>query len=89
MPMGFDISVMTASEAISLLSTGKVIHISLDHDLGDEHVTGSGYEVACWIEEKAFLGTLPRLTWAIHSANPVGRANMEKALNNADRYWNH
>lgn len=86
-PADFDVTVKTAKEAIDLLKTGKVTHISLDHDLGDEKETGSGYEVACFIEEKAFDGSLCELTWAIHSANPVGRENMTRALNNAVRYW--
>ena len=41
----------TAREAIALLEAGGVVEISLDHDLGDEATCGTGYEVACWIEE--------------------------------------
>jgi hypothetical protein len=87
MPVGFDLHVKTRSEAISILATGTVAKISLDHDLGDEAVTGNGYGVACFIEENAHAGTLPRLDWAIHSANPVGRQNMTRALANAERFW--
>lgn len=87
MPLDFDVLVKTAGEAIELLKTGKVTHISLDHDLGLETETGSGYDVACFVETGAFNGTLPELTWSIHSANPVGRAKMSQALNNAVRYW--
>lgn len=89
MPSNFDIHVKTANEAIALLKTGNVICISLDHDLGDHYATccGTGYQVAKFIEEKAHLGTLPKLQWFIHSANPVGRKNMIAALQRADLYW--
>ena len=80
--------VMTAPAAITALETGTVKHISLDHDLGLLPEEGCGYDVAVWLEEAAYLNKIPRLTWAIHSANPVGKKRMEAALNNADRYWN-
>ena len=86
-PEGFDIRVLTAPEAIDILAQCEVEHISLDHDLGLLPEEGCGYDVAKWIEEAAFHGNIPRLTWAIHSANPVGRKRMEAALTNADRYW--
>lgn len=86
-PDGFDLRVYTAPAAIAALETGTVEHISLDHDLGLLPEEGCGYDVAVWIEEAAYLNKIPRLTWAIHSANPVGRKRMEAALVNADRYW--
>ena len=71
----------TAPEAIELLKTGKITHLSLDHDLGPEEA-GTGYDVCLWIEEKiidtAFDFTPPAIT--IHSANPVGRQRMESAI---------
>jgi len=27
-------------------------------------------------------------TWEIHSANPVGRKNIEQAMKSAERFWN-
>lgn len=78
----------TAKEAIKLLSADCVKEISLDHDLGEEEDVGSGYDVACFIEENAALGRLKKLFWNIHSANPVGRIRMMQALNNAERFWN-
>ncbi len=81
--------VKTSTEAMLALSTGNVEEISLDHDLGDEEDdTNTGYTVAKFIEKEAYLKRLPKLKWKIHSANPVGRKNMEAALKNADRYWN-
>ena len=92
MPCGFDYHARTAAGAIRLLETSTVHRISLDHDLGDE-ASGTGYEVAKWIEARAFAWSqgdeagLPPLEWAIHSQNPVGLGNMTKALRNADRFW--
>lgn len=86
-PADFDIWAKTAQEAIARLAGGTVELISLDHDLGDEDLVGSGYVVACWIEEAAAAGRLKRLAWRIHSANPVGRQRMEAALRSADRQW--
>jgi hypothetical protein len=30
---------------------------------------------------------LPPTDWVVHSQNPVGSANMTRALQNADRFW--
>ena len=84
---GYDVWVDRAQDAIAYLSKGNVSHISLDHDLGDQDLVGSGYDVAKWIEEAAYEGKIPRLEWRCHSANPVGRRNMEKALESADNFW--
>jgi hypothetical protein len=78
--------VKTANEAIGILKAGKASHVSLDHDLGLPEA-GTGYDVAKWIEEQAYLGELPRLGWRIHTQNPIGKSNMEQALKNADKYW--
>jgi hypothetical protein len=85
MPEGYEVHVKTAEEAIKLLMSGEVSFISLDHDLGDGN--GSGSQVALYIEEHAWRGTLNRLAWRLHTANPVGREYMHSCLSNADRYW--
>lgn len=73
--------VQTAPEAIAIFARGTVELASLDHDLGPSDA-GTGYDVLCWIEKsmaaKAWYGPLPRLY--VHSANPVGRANMLRAI---------
>lgn len=76
----------TAQVAINYLKQGNVEFISLDHDLGPES-SGTGMDVARWIEEEAYHGSLPKLSWSIHSKNPVGRKNMMRALVKADEYW--
>jgi hypothetical protein len=79
-------TVTTAKDAIACLRNGNVVRISLDHDLGPPEA-GTGYDVACFVEQAAYEGTLPLLQWSIHSANGVGRARMEQALKNADQFW--
>jgi hypothetical protein len=74
----------TAKEAIFYLITLGITEISLDHDLGTED---TGYTVAEYIERGAYEKTLPRLTWHLHTDNPVGRAKMQAALTRADKYW--
>lgn len=83
-PSEFNAHAETYGEAIKYLESGKVVAISLDHDLGEEK---TGYDVARWIEEKAFQGVIPRIRWSVHSENPVGRARIAQALHNADKYW--
>lgn len=85
-PDGFDVVVSTAQAAVDALQTGEVEYCSLDHDLADD-AAGTGYDVASFIESAAYRGTLPRLKWNVHSANPAGAARMIQALRNADRYW--
>jgi len=85
MPEGYDKHVRTAAEAIAFLESGTVTAISLDHDLGESG--GTGYQVACFIEEGAFRKTLLPMEVSIHSANPVGRGRMEQAIVYAKEYW--
>ncbi len=77
----------TAAEAVELLAGGEVEELSLDHDLGGDDRCGTGYDVASFVEEQAFLGRLRPLRWRTHSANPVGVARMTAALESADRFW--
>jgi pimeloyl-ACP methyl ester carboxylesterase len=87
MPADFDRQVKTSAEAIALLEEGTVTAISLDHDLGESG--GTGYEVACWIEEAAYEGRLAPIEVTIHSANPVGRVRMEQAIARARQFWSN
>lgn len=85
MPQGFDINPKTAQDAINLLKTGRVKFISFDHDLGPEEA-GTGYDVAKWIEQAGYEDdnfVVPE--WQLHSANPVGRKNIEQAMRSAER----
>lgn len=80
MPSWYDVWAKDASEAIAVLSTKKVTHLSLDHDLGDNM---DGISVANWIEEailtrNGMLDSAPKIQ--LHTANAVGRGNMQRAL---------
>lgn len=75
--------VVTASEAIELLKTGSVIELSLDHDLGDDLECGTGNTVLAWIADQH--GACGRDCWpregiTLHTANPVGRERMARAI---------
>lgn len=50
-PKGW-IRTYTPTETIKLINLGIVEAVSLDHDLGDDEVIGTGYDVIIWIEEK-------------------------------------
>ena len=76
--------VKTCQEAMNRLVYNDVVHVSFDHDLGTEL---TGYDLAKEIEKMAYHRILPSITWSIHSANPVGRRNIEMAMMNADKYW--
>lgn len=60
--------------------------ISFDHDLGmdSEH---DAWWVADNLERLAYMDDHPRITWHVHSGNPVGKKRITDALNSADKYW--
>jgi hypothetical protein len=68
------------NEAISVMSN-DVTELHLDHDLGD--YANDGGDAIClldWcIEHEIFPNVI------LHTANPVGRANMQRLLNS--RNW--
>jgi len=88
-PDDFDLHAKTTDAAVELLSSKNITEISLDHDLGDETVVGSGYRIAIWIEHAAYRNQIPRLKWSLHTANPVGKKKMEAALDTADYHWDY
>jgi len=83
---GEELWVKTAKEAIDLLKSGKVKSISFDHDLGSPE-NGTGYDVSKYIEEQAFHNNINKLQWRVHSANPVGKRNIERCMQSAERFW--
>jgi len=67
--------VVTAWEAIELLDTGRVVELSLDHDLGDDERHGTGSTVVDWIAEQRGVhgrDLWPRDGITLHTANPSG-----------------
>jgi len=82
----------TVAQTIDLLKdrANVVSHLSLDHDLGDDTNIGTGYDVLLWIEEAIsvmpyMLHYVPVIT--IHSANPVGRDRMMRAIESIRVRW--
>jgi hypothetical protein len=71
-------------EAISLLETGNVAEISLDHDLGDVE-RGTGYDVVLWIEEAVVTRDFVPPTMSVHSANSSARQKMEMGIQAINR----
>jgi len=78
--------VSTAEKAWALILKEEIESISFDHDLGDGKLTG--YDLAKTIEEYSYIGGIEKkISWNVHSANPVGRKNIEQAMKSAERFW--
>ena len=74
-----------AADAMIQLADRQVTHLSLDHDLGPESA-GTGYDVCRWLEETvANDPTFPMPVVTLHTANPVGRQNMQRVLDSIAR----
>jgi hypothetical protein len=73
------------AEAIALLQSGKVTHISLDHDLGDD-ARGTGYDVVLWIEEAVMTRGFQPPQMAVHSANASARQKMEMGIRSIEQH---
>jgi len=62
-------------------------YISFDHDLGDNIPTG--YDLAKWLVEQVMdkkFSFPPNFAYHVHSANPVGKKNIEGYL---DGFFRH
>lgn len=83
-PNGY-IGVRSVNETIALIeeieeSGGEIGLLDLDHDLGDyAKYGGDAIKILDYLVEKEKYYPI-----VIHTANPVGRANMERIVN---RYW--
>ena len=75
---------VSAEMAIFLLKQGFVKEISLDHDLGAGVKTG--YDVAKWIEKEVITNSFIAPKIYVHSANPVGRKNIENCIKSIQKY---
>lgn len=91
MPDDYDYQSFTVDSAISLIKKGyhfnDILEVSLDHDAGD-YVWGGGdyiqilnilefksHEDASW---KDYIKN--KVTFHLHTANPVGRENMRRII---------
>jgi hypothetical protein len=57
-----------------------VDEVSLDHDLGDDEMYGTGYDVLKWLEEQVATNNYDPPQIFIHSANPVAVVRMSAAI---------
>lgn len=76
----------TADEAfkwLTVVSWATITDISFDHDLGEN--SKSGYDILVWIEQCVHDGHKLVANLHVHSANPVGRANMQAAIQSINR----
>jgi hypothetical protein len=81
------VQVRWPDEAIELLESGEVTHISLDHDLGDDD-RGTGYDVVVWIEEATAVRHFDPPEIRVHSANSSARLKMEAGIRSIQRIAN-
>jgi hypothetical protein len=76
-------------ETIELLKTGRVEHLSLDHDLGECHTHSkprTGYDVLLWIEEQVKVHGFVPPRIRIHSQNASARDKMKAACRQIHAY---
>ena len=85
MPEGFNYHASKIEELYHHLRGGEIDHISFDHDLGENNKTG--YDLACLIEELAFQKAMPKISWDVHSQNPIGADKIRAAMENATYLW--
>ena len=85
----YDIVVRSYDEAVELVKqNGIPTFISFDHDLGvdeNENLLPTGYDFAKWLVDMDMdnIYKFPEnFSFHVHSANPVGKANIEGYLNN-------
>lgn len=79
-PPGFTYYCETAEEALEIIKNDQIDFISFDHDLGREK---TGYDLATEIETLVYMGVIKCPDWNVHSANPVGVININKAMTSA------
>ena len=75
--------VTTAWDAIELLKTGRVVELSLDHDLSDDKRFGRGTDVVDFIAEQQEINDRhlwPRDGISLHTGNPYGREAMARTI---------
>ena len=62
--------------------------ISFDHDLGESDEK-TGYDCAKWLCEYCWIIGLPLPEFNVHSANVVGKENIEGILKNFEKKFNY
>ena len=91
MPDGYDYQSFTVDNTIALIKNAcyfnDTLEVSLDHDAGDYAWGGGDYiNILEYLEETCFMDIIwhnyvrDNITFHIHTANPVGRANMRRII---------
>lgn len=78
-PGGDWIVAKTYTQFVEIITTkGVPDFVSFDHDLGFESdgTEKNGYDCAKWLVDQG----IELAGWNVHSANPIGRANIDKLL---------
>jgi len=70
-------------EAISKLETHNYEKLSLDHDIASFYGgrEKTGYDIALWLAQRKHDGLYVPTDIFVHSANPVGAANINAVIN--------
>ena len=79
------VHVTTSADVIRLLDSGRVVELSLDHDLGNDQEAGRGIDVIDYLAEQQEVHgrrLWPRDGITLHTANPYGRDAMARAIHN-------
>ena len=85
------VHLISAREAAWVLLTGRVVELSLDHDLstaGDVEIFGRGAQVVDFLDHMHGTGVLadwPRDGISLHSGNAGGRGAVARALRTMGR----
>jgi hypothetical protein len=77
------VHLITAREVCFALLTGRVVELSLDHDLSDDTRFGRGRQVVDFLEEQQEVhgrSLWPRDGISLHTANPAGRKQMAETI---------
>jgi 5'-deoxynucleotidase YfbR-like HD superfamily hydrolase len=84
------VHVTSAWEATALLGTGRVVELSLDHDLGEPHSeqaarVGTGDDVVAWLQRRARSYESWPADVRLHTASGAGRERMRLGIRTALR----
>lgn len=77
------VHLLTSREVCFLLLTGRVVELSLDHDLGgDQHFGTGGQVIDFLVEQQGLTGQAlwPRDGITLHTANSHGRDSMARSI---------
>ena len=83
-PIGREVEVIWLKDYFQfknwILENGLPDGICFDHDLGED--TPTGYDSAKWLVNYCLDNNISPPAWSSQSANPVGKANINRLLKN-------